>query len=98
MTPRRLHRIPVSTLLTLFINAGGDPSVFCYRMGVDILSAGREHFRARMPRTTKLAAVILAARRSRRLLAAWQSQGIGTQIACSNLSSTFSAHFLTLKD
>jgi len=42
--PRVLHRVHVSTLLLLFIEAGGDPSIFCYRMGVDILSAGRSRF------------------------------------------------------
>jgi hypothetical protein len=97
MIRRQFHRLPVSTLLLLFINAGGDPSVFCYRMGVDILSAGRQRFRARVSWTT-LAAVKLAARQSQRRLAARRSQRVGTQIACSKLSSTFFAHFLILKD
>ncbi len=44
MNPRVLHRLPVSSLLLLFINSGGDPCVFCYRMGVDILAAGRALF------------------------------------------------------
>ncbi len=46
MNPRALHRLPVSSLLLLLINSGGDPAIFCYRMGVDILSAGRALFRA----------------------------------------------------
>ena len=46
MIPRPLHRFPISSLLLLFINSGGDPGIFCYRMGVDILSAGRALFRA----------------------------------------------------
>jgi hypothetical protein len=41
---RAFHRLPVSTLLLLLIEAGGDPGIFCYRMGVDILSAGRARF------------------------------------------------------
>jgi len=47
---RSLHRLPVSTLLLVLIEAGGDPSIFCYRMGVDILSAGRARFLAPAPR------------------------------------------------
>ena len=47
--PRALHLLPVSTLLLLLIEAGGDPGIFCYRMGVDILSAGRAHFFASAP-------------------------------------------------
>jgi hypothetical protein len=46
MNSRMLDRLPVSSLLLLLINSGGDPCVFCYRMGVDILSAGRALFRA----------------------------------------------------
>jgi hypothetical protein len=42
--PRAFHRLPVSTLLLLLIEAGGDAGIFCYRMGVDILSAGRARF------------------------------------------------------
>jgi hypothetical protein len=47
--PRALHLLPVSTLLLLLIEAGGDPGIFCYRMGVDILSAGRAGFFALAP-------------------------------------------------
>ena len=39
-----LQRIPVSSLLLLIMEAGGDPGIFCYRMGVDILAAGRARF------------------------------------------------------
>jgi hypothetical protein len=53
--PRALHRLPVSTLLLLLIEAGGDPGIFCYRMGVDILSAGRARFFAPEPGLPDLA-------------------------------------------
>lgn len=46
----RLLRIPpVAVLLLRFTEAGGDPGVFCYRMGVDILAAGRSHFLVAVP-------------------------------------------------
>ena len=41
---RAFHRLPVSSLFLLFVDSCGDPGVFCYRMGVDILSAGRARF------------------------------------------------------
>jgi len=44
MISRALLRQPVTTFLLCVIDAGGDPGVFCYRMGVDIFSAGRERF------------------------------------------------------
>ena len=44
MISRSLHGLPVCTLLIRLIDAGGDPGVFCYRMGIDIFSAGRERF------------------------------------------------------
>ena len=47
---RSLRRLPVSSLLLVLIEAAGDPSIFCYRMGVDILSAGRALFLAPAPR------------------------------------------------
>jgi len=50
---RAFHRLSVSTWLLLFIEAGGDPGVFCYRMGVGIFSAGRAHFHASVPRLLK---------------------------------------------
>jgi hypothetical protein len=39
-----LAGFPVCTWLIRLIDAGGDPGVFCYRMGIDIFSAGRERF------------------------------------------------------
>lgn len=42
--PRSFYCLPVSTLLLLFFEAGGDPTIFCYRMGVDIFSATRARF------------------------------------------------------
>ena len=86
---RSLHRLPVSTLLLVLIEAGGDPSIFCYRMGVDILSAGRARFLAPGPWVANLATLTLAARRP---------QKIRNQVACSNLFSTFSARCSTLRD
>jgi len=40
MIRRALELAPVSTLLLLLIEAGGDPGIFCYRMGVGILPVG----------------------------------------------------------
>src|SRR6266404_2955964 len=85
---RSLHRLPVSTLLLVFIEAGGDPSIFCYRMGVDILSAGRARFLA-PAWVANLATLTLAVQRPQRTR---------NQVACSNLFSTFSARFSTPKD
>ena len=56
--PNALQRPHVSTLLLLLIEAGGDPSVFCYRMGVDILSAGRLRFAAPIPGVANVASLI----------------------------------------
>lgn len=70
---RALHRFPVSSLFVLFLNSGGDLSVFCYRMGVDILSAGRNRVSFPLP-TARI------------------------PVACSNLFSTFSTRFLSLKN
>ena len=53
---RTLHRLPVSSLFFLFINSGGDPGIFCYRMGVDIFSAGRARFSVPMSGTRNLLA------------------------------------------
>jgi hypothetical protein len=78
--PPSLHRVHVSTLLLLLIEAGGDPGIFCYRMGVDILSAGRLRFAAPIPGVANVASLIR------------------NQVACSNLFSTFSTRFTTLKD
>jgi hypothetical protein len=56
--PRTLHRLHVSTLLILLIEAGGDPSIFCYRMGVDILAAGRSCFTPPIPGVASVASLI----------------------------------------
>ena len=72
---RSLHRLPVSTLLLVLIEAGGDPSIFCYRMGVDILSAGRARFLAPGP-WVDLATLTWAAQRPPK---------IRNQVARSNL-------------
>jgi hypothetical protein len=47
--PRGFHLFPVSTLFLRIIEAGGDLSIFCYRMGVDIFSAGRARLSATAP-------------------------------------------------
>ena len=47
---RGLHRLPVSSLFRWFVNCNGDPGIFCYRMGVDILSAGRARLTTPLPR------------------------------------------------
>ena len=86
---RSLRRLPVSTLLLVLIEAGGDPSIFCYRMGVDILSAGRARFFAPTPWVANLATLTSAAQRPQR---------IRNQVACSNLFSTFSVRSTILKD
>ena len=86
---RSLRRLPVSSLLLVLIEAAGDPSIFCYRMGVDILSAGRARFLAPAPWMATLATLTLAAQRPQR---------IRNQVACSNLFSTFSARCSTLRD
>jgi len=52
--PPALQRPQVSTLLLLLIEAGGDPSIFCYRMGVDILSTGRLRFAPAIPGVASL--------------------------------------------
>ena len=44
-----LRLTPVAILLLRITEAGGDPGVFCYRMGVDILVAGRGHFLVTVP-------------------------------------------------
>jgi len=46
---RAIDLLPVATLLAVIIEARGDPGVFCYRMGVDILSAGRARLLALVP-------------------------------------------------
>jgi len=74
---------PVCSLLLLLTEAGGDPGIFCYRMGVGILSAGGSRLRAPAQSLATATGGTLSKR---------------NQVACSNHSSIFSARFSTLKD
>jgi len=86
MIRRALELPPVCTLLLLLTEAGGDPGIFCYRMGVGILSVGgSRRFLAPAQSLASLANGNLAKPKR-------------NQIACSNPFSTFSARFLTQKD
>lgn len=86
---RALRLQPFSTLLLLFLEAGCDPSVFCYRMGVGLFAAGRARFLA----PSSAAAGFASA------LADWPRQLLlRNQVACCNLFSTFSTRFSTQKD
>lgn len=85
MIGRALQTRPICTLLLALTEAGGDPGIFCYRMGVDILSTDDGRF---------LAPVNAVAAMAKRILAMWQRN----QVACSNLFSTFSARFSIQKD
>ena len=85
MIRRALQTSPVCTFLMLLTEVGGDPGIFCYRMGVGLLSADNGRF---------LAPVNAVAAMAKRTLAMWQRN----QVACSNLFSTFSARFSIQKD
>ena len=85
MIRRSPQLAPVCTLLLVLTEAGGDPGVFCYRMGVDILSADSGRF---------LAPVNVMAGLAKRTFAISKRN----QVACLNLFSTFSARFSTPKD
>ena len=85
MIRRTLRLPPVCTLLLLLTEAGGDPGIFCYRMGVGILSAGGGRFLA--PASSLASANDLVLAQPKRNL-----------VACSNPSSIFCARFSTLKD
>ena len=85
MMSHTLRLAPVCTLLLVLTEAGGDPGVFCYRMGVDILSVDSGRF---------LAPVNVMAGLAKRTFALTQRN----QVACSNLFSTLSARFSTPKD
>jgi hypothetical protein len=85
MMVRALQSQPVCTLLLVLTEAGGDPGIFCYRMGVGILSTDRGRF---------LAPVNAMAGLAKRTLAISKRN----QVACLNLFSTFSARFSTPKD
>ena len=82
---RAFASLGVCSYLILLTEVGGDPGVFCYRMGVGFLSAGNGRF---------LAPVNVMAALARRSFALTKRN----QVACSNLFSTFSAHFSTPKD
>jgi hypothetical protein len=84
-----LRLTPVAVLLLRITEAGGDPGVFCYRMGVDILAASRGRF---------LVAVPSIAFPSRFNLTESLARRIRNQAACSNLLSISSARSSTLKD
>ena len=85
MIRRALQFEPVCTCFLLLTDAGGDPAIFCYLMGMGILSAG--------------GAIFLAPAQSPARMASWNlPEPKRNQVACSNLFSTFSALFSTLKD
>lgn len=98
MLRRALQLAPVSSFLLLFTEADGDFAVFCYRMGVDIFSAGAGTFLASITLTAKQPRLQLAALRSRQDSMAALPKPKRNQVACSNLFSTFSARFLTPED
>jgi hypothetical protein len=85
MIGRAVRFTPVCTLLLVLTEAGGDPGVFCYRMGVDILSTDSGRF---------LAPVNVMAGLAKRTLAISKRN----QVACLTLFSIFSARFSTPKD
>ena len=85
MIARALRLTPVCSLLLVLTEAGGDPGVFCYRMGVDFLSTDSGRF---------LAPVNILADFAKRTLASSKRN----QVACLTLFSTFSARFSTPKD
>ena len=87
MSLPRLHRLAVSSLLLPLTEAGGDPGVFCYRMGVGIFSNGRAPLQAFAPWIAGLAPLLASAFHTKR-----------NPVACLNLYSTFFARFMTLKD
>ena len=62
-----LHLTPVAILLLRITEAGGDPGVFCFRMGVDILAAGRGHFLVAVPSIALRSRFKLTASLSRRI-------------------------------
>ena len=82
--PRLLALAPVVALLLRFTEAGGDPGIFCYRMGVDIFSSGGS--RLLLPAPIVVRFVKRTATRTR------------NQVSCSNLFSTLSARSSTRKD
>lgn len=85
MIERALQIKPVCALLLGLTEAGGDPGIFCYRMGVDLLSTSNGRF---------LAPVNMMADLAERTLAVSKRN----QAACSNLFSTFFTRFSIPKD
>jgi hypothetical protein len=85
MNVQRFDFRGVASFLLRLTEAGGDPGIFCYRMGMDILSADNGRF---------LAPANAMADLLRRSFAISKRN----QVACSNLFSTFFARFSTLKD
>jgi hypothetical protein len=85
MIERALQITPVCTLLLRLTEAGGDPGIFCYRMGVDLLSTNNGRF---------LAPVNVMADLAERTLAVSKRN----QAACSNLFFTFSTRSSIQKD
>ncbi len=80
MIGRALQLTPVCNLLLRLTEAGGDPGIFCYRMGVDFLSTHNGRFLAPVNVMANWAACTLVV--SKR-----------NQVACSNLFSTFCTSF-----
>lgn len=74
---RLLSLAPVVALLLRLTEAGGDPGIFCYRMGVDIFSSGGSRNLLPAPVVVRLV---------KRTAAKTRNQG-----SCSNLFSTLSA-------
>jgi len=85
MIERLLQTASVSALLLRLTEAGGDLGIFCYRMGVDLLSTNNGRF---------LAPVNVMADLAERTLAVSKRN----QAACSNLLSTSYTRFSILKD
>ena len=80
MIGRAVELAPVCNLLLRLTEAGGDPGIFCYRMGVDLLSTDNGRF---------LAPVNVMADWAARTLAVSKRN----QAACSNPFSIFSTGF-----
>ena len=80
MIGRALELTPVCNLLLRLTEAGGDPGIFCYRMGVDFLSTENGRFLAPVNVMAGLAKRTFAVRKR-------------NQVACSNRFSTFSTSF-----
>src|SRR5262245_57198763 len=80
MIHRALRISPVCTFLLVLTEVGGDPGLFCYRMGVGFLSADNGRF---------LAPVNVMAGLAKRTFAVAKRN----QAACSNRFSTFSTSF-----